>query len=136
MTREDLKNYRNSEDWIKGRIEYIKEYQESITSIQNILSDMPKSKSPYQDKIAEKLATLYEYVDEVLDKVLIQQDQQVKLLNLIGKIEYPYKLILEKEFIQGKTLVTVASEMGYSYERMKHMNGIALLKFDELEEDK
>lgn len=136
MTREDLKNYRNSEDWIKGRIEYIKEYQESITSIQNILSDMPKSKSPYQDKIAEKLATLYEYVDEVLDKVLIQKDQQVKLLNLIGKIEYPYKLILEKEFIQGKTLVTVASEMGYSYERMKHMNGIALLKFDELEEDK
>ena len=29
------------------------------------------------------------------------------------KIEEPYRLILEKVYIQGKTLVTVASEMNY-----------------------
>ena len=47
-------------------------------------------------------------------------------------MEQPYRLILEKVYIQGKTLVTTASEMNYSYERMKHINGIALNKFDKV----
>ena len=33
-------------------------------------------------------------------------------------------------YIQGKTLVTVASEMDYDYKHICKMNGIALNKFD------
>lgn len=47
-------------------------------------------------------------------------------------MEQPYKLILEKVYIQGKSLVTVASEMNYNYEYMKRMNGIALNKFENI----
>ena len=50
-------------------------------------------------------------------------------------MEQPYRLILEKVYIQGKTLVTTASEMNYSYEHIKRMNGIALLKFDREEKE-
>lgn len=44
MNREDLKDYKNNQIWIKGRLEYIEEYKTSITNITSVLSDMPKRK--------------------------------------------------------------------------------------------
>lgn len=44
MTREDLKNYKYTQEWIKDRTEHIEEYKTSITNITSILSDMPKRK--------------------------------------------------------------------------------------------
>ena len=70
----------------------------------------------------------------MLERIVREQKNQKQILNQLDKVEQPYKLILEKVYIQGKTLVTTAREMDYSYEHMKHMNGIALLKFDEMEE--
>ncbi len=44
MRREDLKNYKYTQKWIKDRIEHIEEYKTSITNITTVLSDMPKRK--------------------------------------------------------------------------------------------
>lgn len=44
MTREDLKDYKNNQEWIKGRIEYIKEYKTTINRLIKTVSDMPKRK--------------------------------------------------------------------------------------------
>lgn len=44
MNREDLKNYKYNQEWIKGRLEYIEEYKTSIMNITSVLSDMPKRK--------------------------------------------------------------------------------------------
>lgn len=44
MTRENLKDYKYNQEWIKERLEYIEEYKTSITNITTILSDMPKRK--------------------------------------------------------------------------------------------
>ena len=44
MTREDLKNYKYTQEWIKDRTEHIEEYKESIINITSVLSDMPKRK--------------------------------------------------------------------------------------------
>lgn len=42
MNREDLKNYRYNQNWIKDRIEYIETQKETINKLNSILSDMPK----------------------------------------------------------------------------------------------
>lgn len=42
MNREDLKQYKYTQQLIKGRIEYLQEYKESISNITQILSDMPR----------------------------------------------------------------------------------------------
>lgn len=49
----------------------------------------------------------------------------------LEKVEQPYRLILDKTYIQGKSLVTVASEMHYRYEHICRKHGIALKKFEE-----
>lgn len=85
-----------------------------------------------QDSMAEKVAILLDNVNELLGKVVIEQEKQKNIIEQLNLVEQPYKLILEKAYIQGKSLVTVASEMNYSYEHMKHINGIALKRFDNI----
>ena len=59
-----------------------------------------------------------------------EEKKQKQIIEQLDKVEQPYKLILEKVYIQGKTLVTKASEMDYDYKHMCKMNGIALKKFE------
>ena len=131
MNREDLKNYKYTQEWIKGRIEYIEGYKSTINKITSTLSDMPKGSRQVQDSEAEKISKLMDMVDELMKKVLKENEKQMKILEKLDKVEQPYKTILDKVYIQGKTLVTVASEMNYSYNRMKHLHGAALNKFDD-----
>ena len=133
MTREDLRDYKNNQLWIEGRLEYIEEYKTNITNITAVLSDMPRGSREVEDSMAEKVAKLIDTIEELLARVLEENEKQKLILKQLDKVEQPYKLILEKVYIQGKTLVTTASEMDYSYEHMKHMNGIALLKFDNVD---
>lgn len=134
MNREELKNYRYNQQWIEGRMEYIQQYKETINKLTATLSDMPMGSRTIQDNEAEKIVKLQEMIDKLLDKILEENLKQEKILEQLDRIEQPYKLILEKEYIQGKTLVTVASEMNYNYEYMKRMNGIALNAFDKVGE--
>jgi DNA-directed RNA polymerase specialized sigma subunit len=130
MNKEDLKEYKYNRQWIKGRLEYIEEYKTNITNITAALSDMPSGSRKVQDNMAEKLSVLIDTINDLLDKVVKESQKQKVILEQLDKIEQPYKLILEKVYIQGKSLVTVASEMGYDYKYICKMNGIALNKFD------
>jgi hypothetical protein len=58
-------------------------------------------------------------------------DKQKEIVEVVNKMEYPYKNILFKAYIQGKTLVTIASEMKYEYKYTCVMHGTALNKFDQ-----
>lgn len=131
MTREDLKNYKYTQEWIKDRTEHIEEYKTSITNITSVLSDMPKGSRQVEDSIAEKIAILLDDVNDILKVIVKEEKKQKEIIEQLNKVEQPYRLLLEKVYIQGKTLVTVASEMDYDYKHMCKMNGIALNKFDE-----
>jgi DNA-directed RNA polymerase specialized sigma subunit len=133
MNREDLKSYRHNQEWIKGRIEYIEQYKMSINKLNSILSDMPKGSREVQDSEAEKLAILIDSVNDLLDKVNEVNKKQTQILQQLDKIKQPYKNILDKYYIQGKSLVVIAAEMGYNYEHIKRLHGIALNIFDQME---
>lgn len=82
--------------------------------------------------MAEKIANLIDLIDEILNMILEESEKQKKILEQLNKVEQPYRLILEKVYVQGKSLVTVASEMGYSYRDLCRKNGIALNKFEKI----
>lgn len=132
MNREDLKDYRYNQIWIKDQTEYIETQKETINRLSSILSDMPKGSRQVYDNEADKLAKLIDKFDELMQVIIEEKEQQEKIVERVNRIEFPYRNILFKVYIQGKSLVKTADEMNYSYERMKHMNGIALLKFDEV----
>ena len=132
MNRENLKEYKHNQQWIKGRLEYIEEYKTNITNITAALSDMPNGSKQVQDNMAEKLSILIYTINELLEKVVEESKKQKMILEQLDKLGQPYKLILDSVYIKGKSLVKTASEIGYNYEYMRKMNGIALNKFDKL----
>jgi CHAD domain-containing protein len=132
MTREDLKVYKNNQEWIKERFEYIEELRTNIEKITTVLSDMPKGSKKVQDSMAEKVSQLQDSLGELMDRVVEADKKQKEILIQLDKVEQPYKLILDKVYIQGKSLVLVAGEMNYSYRDICRKHGIALNKFDEI----
>lgn len=132
MNRDDLKNYRHTQEWIKGRIDYIEQYKTNINRLNSILSDMPKGSKEVQDSEAEKLAILIDSINDLLDKVNQVNKKQNLILEQLDKVKQPYRNILDKYYIQGKSLVVIAAEMGYNYEYIKRLHGIALNIFDNI----
>ena len=131
MNREDLKNYKYNQIWIKDQTEYIETQKENINRLNSILSDMPRGSKQVYDSEAEKLAKLMDQFNNLMDYVIEEKEKQKKIVEIVNRIEFPYKNILFKYYIQGKKLVTVASEMHYNYEYTKKISQIALIKFDE-----
>ena len=70
--------------------------------------------------------------NDLLRVIIDEGENQDRIVQQIDKMEFPYKNILFKVYIQGKSLVTVASEMNYSYIDLCRKHGTALNKFDEL----
>lgn len=132
MNRQDLKEYKYNKQWIKDKIEYIEELKDSINKLTSTISDMPRGSRAVEDSMAEKISDLMDMVNTLLDKVKELQEKQIKIEKEILKVEQPYRIILDKVYIQGKTLVTVASEMNYSYVDICRKHGIALKKFDDV----
>lgn len=83
-----------------------------------------------QDGFAEKISVLLDSVDELIDDIIKQNYKQKQILKQLEKVEMPYRLILEDVYIQGKSLVEVASDLGYSYVDVCRKHGIALTIFD------
>lgn len=130
MNRQDLINYKNDKIWIKDQVEYIKEQKETINQLSSILSDLPKGSRKIYDTEAENIAKLEDCFNELMDVIVREKEKQKEIVAVVNKLEYPYKNILFKAYIQGKKLVTVASEMGYEYKYTCKVHGTALDRFD------
>lgn len=130
MTREDLKDYKNNQIWIKEQMEYIEGQRETINRLNSILSDMPKGSRKVYDTEAENIAKLEDCFNELTSIIVREEQKQKKIVDIVNNMDYPYKNILFKVYIRGKTLVTTASEMGYDYKYMCKIHGIALNEFD------
>ena len=134
MNRKELKDYKYNQEWIKGCLEYIEEYRSTINKLTTVLSDLPKGSRAVYDNEAEKIAKLQDNVKDLLLYINEEQEKQKLILAQLNKVEQPYKVILEKIYICGKSIVTVASEMNYEYKYMCKQHRIALNKFDKLDD--
>ena len=130
MNRKDLKDYKNNQECIKSRIEHIQEFKTQLTNITGVITDMPGGSKKVNDNMAEKLAELIKLQDDYIDEVLKHNKKQKEILNQLDNVKQPYRLILDKIYIQGKDLVTVASEMKYDYKYICKQHGIALNEFE------
>ena len=74
MNREDLKNYKYNQIWIKDQTEYIETQKETINRLNSILSDMPKGSRVVYDSEAEKLAKLMDYFNELMQEITKEKE--------------------------------------------------------------
>ena len=129
MNREDLKNYRYNQVWIKRQLERYQEQKAMVYSISQNLDGMPKAKNKPNYGI-ENLMDQYDKILEILGK---DQEKQNEIILQIRRIEEPYRTILTDKYILGMSLEETSVDIGYAYENVCRMHGTALNKFDDLE---
>lgn len=135
MTKEELKEYKYNKEYIKDRMNFVEEYSENINKLTTTISDMPKGKNQLGDSMADKIAKLLDFVNEVINEITELQSKQREIILQLKKVKQPYRSILYKTYIQGKSLVTISSEMNYSYEYVKRMSAMALNEFNKYSKD-
>ncbi len=126
---EDLKNYKYTEDWIKDRIEYIESCKETINRLTAVLSGEPKGTKKHYDAEAEKLIRLEDSFKELMDKIIIIQEKQKRIVDEINLLDFPYANILFKHYVLGKKLRSVANDLRFDYEYTKKMNSKGVKTF-------
>ena len=129
MNRDYLKNYKYNKNWIKRQLENYEEQKTIVYNITQSLDGMPKAKN----KPNYGLENLMDQYDKILNILEKDQEEQNEILLQIRKIEEPYRTILTDKYILGMSLEEISVEIGYAYENVCRMHGIALNKFDNLE---
>ena len=129
MNREDLKNYKYNQNWIKRQLEKYEEQKAIVYNISQNLDGMPKAKNKPNYGL-ENLMDQYDKILKILEK---DQEKQNEILLQIRRLEEPYRTILTDKYILGMSLEEISVEIGYAYENVCRMHGNALNKFDDLE---
>lgn len=129
MNKEDLKNYKYNKNWIKRQLEKYEEQKTMVYNITQNLDGMPKAKN----KTNDSLENLMDKYDEIINILKEDQIKQNEIILQIRKLDEPYRTILTDKYILGMSLEEISEEIGYAYENVCRMHGVALNKFNNLE---
>ena len=129
MTRENLKTYKYSQKWINEQLQRYEEQRTMVMNISQKLDGMPKA----QNKTSYALEELMDQYNELINILKQDQQKQNEIIKQLRLVDEPYRTILTSKYISDKSLEQIAVDVGYAYEHVCRMHGIALNKFDELD---
>lgn len=130
MTKKDLEDFRYDLESIDIQREYIEEYKSKINKVTSSLSNVPGATRKTYDVEAEKLSNVLDLIDENINEVERLAQKQKEVNKQLLKVEQPYRMFLEKMYMQGKKLGTIAEEMHYGYDGIKKLKKRAIDKFE------
>lgn len=81
-------------------------------------------------KISNKILDMQNEINDDMDKLTDSRHKIIEQIQVLSKIEYSD--ILFKRYVEGKRFEAIASEMNYSYYRVIHMHGEALIDFENM----
>lgn len=132
MTREDLKDYRNTKKWIEDQLKNYKAELELIEGIKATVYDgMPKA----QNKPNYAIEDLMDNINEMLQLFNEEQKRLNEILRQLMQMKdtpKPYRSILTCLYVNGLSLEETSVEINYSYQKTSTMHTIALKEFDKL----
>ncbi len=119
---------------LRQKLQELRELSDRIICIQGVNYSEDKelsTSSSYEATFARR----YEAVD-LLEREVEQRIQELiefkhRLINEIQSIDCPTSAsLLFKRYVEFKKLDVIAREMNYSYNRIRHLHGIALKNFE------
>lgn len=129
--KRELKNYRRLIKEINNLEEEIELLKSRATKITSTLSDMPKS-NYNEHRMEAVMADLADDEKRYID--LLEKERIVKRIieskiNKVEKIDYNYSLLLNKRYVQGKSVIDISSEMQYSERHTKRLINLAIVEY-------
>jgi AraC-like DNA-binding protein len=129
--KRELKNYRRLLKEIANLEEEIELLKSRATKITSTLSDMPRS-NYNEHRMEAVMADLADdekrYIDLLEKERLVKRIIESKI-NKVEKIDYNYSLLLNKRYVQGKSVIDISSEMQYSERHTKRLINLAIVEY-------
>lgn len=132
MTREDLKNYYNTQKWIEEQKELYEEQRVRAEELKAVYIDgLPKGKNKPNYAIEE----LIDQLNEIIEYMKEFQKRQNEIIKYLGRMKNStYRLILFNKYIKGDSLEQISIDLNKDYKYICNLHGYALNEFDKLKD--
>lgn len=124
--KEELSQYLDAKGLVEEALEDYQKYKERAEKITAIISDMPKPSGINSDKVGNNASAMADLNQQYVDRFIRAEQKRFFVSERLDAIKNPYRELLRKKYIEDLSLERIACDMGYSYDRMKHMHGEAL----------
>lgn len=129
--KEELLQYKYAREKVQETLEEYQKYKDRAEKMTSIISDMPRGTSS-SDKVADNAVKMADLSAEYEKRWLEAENKKLEIEKNIDSMEEPYRILLHKRYVEGKTLEEISTLMNYSFDRVRHMHGEALLKYEKL----
>ena len=136
--KEQLRQLRDSEDYIQQLLGQIEELHTQLTHITPILSDMPVCHGN-SDKMVDGISKMLELKAQLNKAVDSAYDRRCEMVGQVNRMQSDtYKRIIALRYLGKKqySFEEIATAIGYSYYRTVRMHGAALQEFTRVREGK
>ena len=127
--KEELSRYECARERVEETLEDYRKYKERAEKMTAIMSDMPKGNGENSDKVGDNGSAMADLSRQYEERWIKAEQERLYITDRISAIKKPYKEVLKKKYIEGLKLEQIACDMGYSYDRTKHMHGEALEQY-------
>lgn len=129
--KKELSSYLYNKDLLKEKEQDLEELITKATKITTELSDMPKGSPVIQDKIGEYASQIVDLKNAKYKQLIEMEKKKLEIENKIDQLDQPYRNVLYFKYIKGLSLTEVAYKIGYDYDYIRKVHGIALIKYKE-----
>ena len=130
--KEELSQYKYARDKVEETLEEYEKYKTRAEKVTSIISDMPRG-GQSSDKVADNASIMADLSRQYEERWLQAEREKLKIEQQIDMINEPYRTILHKKYIEGKSLTEIAYELGGDYTEWCRKHGTALKLYEERE---
>lgn len=129
--KEELLQYKYAREKVEETLDEYQKYKDRAEKMTSIISDMPRGTSNY-DKVSDNVIKMADLSAEYERRWIEAENRKLEIEKKIDLVDEPYRILLHKRYVECKTLEEISTLMSYSFDRVRHMHGEALLKYEKL----
>jgi DNA-directed RNA polymerase specialized sigma subunit len=133
--KEELLKYRFKMKRVEQTLEDYENFKTRAEKMTAIISETSAHTNKISDKVGDNAIMMAELSKKYETRWKEAEKELNRILELIEKLDDPYRDILYYRYIKFYDLKSVGDKVGYSYDRIKHLHGIALLKYKEVQDE-
>ena len=129
--KEELSQYKYARERVDETLEEYQRYKERAEKMTSIISDMPRG-GKSSNKVEDNAVIMADLSKQYEERWIQAEREKLSIELKIDQIKEPYRKLLKKRYIQDLSFEKIADEMNYSYARITHLHGEALLEYEKL----
>ena len=127
--KEELNQYKYARERVDETLEEYQRYKERAEKMTAIISDMPRG-GVSSNKVEDNAVIMADLSKQYEERWIQAELEKLRIELKLDQVKEPYRKLLKKRYIQDLNFEKIADEMGYSYVRITHLHGEALIEYE------